>query len=264
MSDPNRNMEENTKSGIKTKWWGAMCTPQCCGCSIKYVVSIPGLLRLLNIALGFICLGLWLPGYEDEFTGQRINSNGETDRGYGIGWKREALNQFVLAAILISLATSIAVLVGIVVVRNAANDWVRLNKFVHLFVFVLLFMGSVAGACGVWYFNENCCHVEMEVDMTGLMFSLAAKENNYFRHCHCYLTRYLNLGDKFVPSAKETMLYDALRHPDVSQFNQRWSFSAHHLSQHVATIFIMSLNDIIYLLGSRFTNPRRNQKISMT
>lgn len=158
----------------------------------------------------------------------------------------------------------------------------------HLFVFVLLFMGSVAGACGVWYFNENCCHVEMEVDMTGLMFSLAAKENNYFRHCHCYLTRYLNLGDKFVPSAKETMLYDALRHPDVSQFNQRWSFSAHHLSQHVATIvsdrnqsvtyytwnfvqnlpfpfqFIMSLNDIIYLLGSRFTNPRRNQKISMT
>lgn len=46
--------------------------------------------------------------------------------GYGNGWKREPLNQFVLAAIVICLIASIILLVALIVVKQATVDWNRL------------------------------------------------------------------------------------------------------------------------------------------
>jgi len=82
-------------------------------------------LGLIKI-LGAIALALWIPGYEHSFLGTKVNNNGDTDKGYGNGYKRETLNQFVLAAIVICLLMSMVFVFGLALIRRAAVDWNRL------------------------------------------------------------------------------------------------------------------------------------------
>lgn len=110
------------------------------------------------------------------------------------------------------------------------------NKVGHLVLGIFLLIAAISGLFGVWFFNENCCHVTMDLDTTGLTFSLSSRDGNYARHCYCYLTKYYNLGNKYLPSRKETVLYDAVRNPDMSEFNQRWTFAGHDLGMHVAAL----------------------------
>ncbi|OXA46460.1 uncharacterized protein LOC118437684 [Folsomia candida] len=228
------------------------------GCSPTYICSVPGFLRLLNIAFGFIAFGLWLPGYPHEFLGERINQQtGDTEKGYGNGWTREPLNQFVLAAILICLGASCVMLIGLVIVKQASVDWNRFNKLLHFGLAVFCFIAAICSIFGVWYFNENCCHVSMDWEGVGLSFSLSAGETNYVRHCYCYLTKYLNVGDQFQSSVRETILYEATKHPDVSGFDHHWTFMAHDLDPHFAAIFILFLNSIFYFLGFLFSKSNK-------
>lgn len=84
----------------------------------------------------------------------------------------------------------------------------------------------------------------MDFEGSGLTFSIATDEGNYVRHCYCYLTKYLNLGDQYQSSVKETTLYDAIKRPDVSGFDHRWTFAAHDLPPHIAAIVSWSYIDI--------------------
>ncbi len=94
MGDPEANslQKTSTMKAISSRSYG---------CSFTYLFSIPGLFRVINIAsfsknfkileksdfflhqaLGAVAFGLWLPGYEHEFLGDRINLiTGDTERG---------------------------------------------------------------------------------------------------------------------------------------------------------------------------------------
>ncbi len=76
----------------------------------------------------------------------------------------------------------------------------------------------------------------MDWEGAGLTFSIAGGEGNYVRHCYCYLTKHLNLGDQFQETVKETTLYDAIKNPDVTGFDHRWTFVAHDMNPHFAAI----------------------------
>lgn len=59
--------------------------------------------------------------------GERNINTGDTEHGYGYGWSREPLNQFVLAVIVIALFTSLGFLLALICIQKASVDW---NRFV--------------------------------------------------------------------------------------------------------------------------------------
>lgn len=148
----------------------------------------------------------------------------------------------------------------------------------HLFLCVFIFITAVCSIYGAWYFNENCCHVTMTWEGTGLAYFLGPREFNYVNHCYCYRTRYSASGQVGQELRKQTTLWVATQNAQENDVEGTTStFSAHDQDVHLAAIvrlsnksaknetikifilfqqFILFLNSIVYFFGFLFSKSK--------
>jgi len=81
-------------------------------------------------------------------------------------------------------------------------------------------IGVICKSCGVSYYQEGYCRVEMFMSgSSGVAFAVNGGEG-YVKYCYCYLTKVI--GKALKKTMTDTILHEGNKSPDNAGFNDQW------------------------------------------
>ncbi|OXA58257.1 uncharacterized protein LOC110847044 [Folsomia candida] len=202
--------------------------------TLHYILSVPGWLRITNLALGLLCIILSSIGHSDDFRGE-----GEAwvpyVYYYGLGYNEERANVWSLIVICVCFTTSSVFLLLLLSTAGAVKRWRAWNRFLNLSLAFLLLTGWISGLLGFLLFRQGCCRVEVFGTER-----ITHELDGYAQACLCLIN----------PHNDPDRSYPVLLYQDAPTGIQFVKVQPHHANAHITNLISMLINVIVYFVAA--------------